>query len=847
MKKYLLNYFVVATLLLCSVFAIKAQETKVILKNRVGNFYKISDNGKFVIGNIGTSVGVAYNVESDQLIYLTDGESAQSMANGITNEGVVYGQYNMNAAYYQIYWEDGFALPTELPLPTGFFETTLVGNVTADGKWAVGGGSRETELGFEGVPIRWNLQTGEVVALKIDKPNNVISGTADIISSNGEICAGRTIFDGQSSQKFLVGLWEKDGELTRVVPEIYTWSSYDEMTVWGANSSADKLVGTYYKAEFNPNTGYYEDKIYPYLYDVNNAKLDVYEDEPSGSEFSAISDDGLIIGAYGIGGIPNFGYGKIYENGKAYDLSDWLIEFYGCDGLKDLTVTGIPWDITPDGKSIVGTSGMGVNGALTAYIIQLGERKTCPKISSLSIDVLGNKTVQLSWKTPIETYGSEISGYNVYRNGVLINQSLLSTTLFTEALSVVGQYSYRVEVLYADGCSSGKSDPIVAEIYREGNCYAPSDLNGASNGESIMLNWEYPDFDLTYDTSNQPKGSIAAGSPDPETDKLTFYPFYFGAKWTEEEIEKLKLDGTSITDVSFFINAIADYAIVIFTNDRTHNVTPETQYDEGSVEIYRQSISAEDIQAGYDSYATFKLNEPIVIDKNKKNYYISIFVENYTMMTEESPAPACYDNGPLAAMWKSDLMSYQFTPDQPVKWMSLKTLYFDSQYNWVLSAKVSPKKGNVVSPSIESVPSLYNPLLSSYSIFRDGVEIAQSTTNSFKDVEINRDSVDYVYAVKANYLFNCTSESSNEITVNSKSVNDRFVSDVRLYPNPVENGVLYIDSEYKSITITDVQGRVILRTSTGANSVDISQLKRGAYFVRVSVEGGDVMRKIMVK
>lgn len=853
MKKYLLNYFVVATLLICGMFVINAQETRVITK--IGrNFYKMSDNGKFIVGNYGAGIGAkgyVYSVDRDQFIDLTDGEVDQSMANDVTNDGVVYGQYRFNAAYFEIEWEDGFAVATPLEIPNAKkWDETTVSAVTPDGSFATGNGMKLTpEVGYTGSPMKWNLKTGEVTVMELNHPN-VILGKADLLSANGERSTGRVIYDDPAIQKFLVGSWDKNNKFEVVNPELFVPGNYENMDIYGINKDMSKGVGTYNKIIKDEDTGFDNIAPYPYIYDYDTKELKVLDHEYS--EFMGISETGRIIGSAYTGGAPNLGTAQIYENGTLYDLNDWLIEFYQCHALSEFAVTGIPYDISVDGRTIIGTSGMGeafedYGNVLTAYLIIIGESKTCPKVTDFKGESIGNETISLTWTAPTG-YTSEIKGYNVYMNGQKITDKLLTTTSYSEIAISGGEHYYAVEVIYEDGCSSGKTDPVVISIYRKGSCNSPSSLTGwASMGEQIRIEWEYPKFDLTYDTGSIPKFSFAAGALSEDGDEVIYYPFYFGTKWTEKEIADKQLDGLTIEDVSFFVNAKADYEIVIFTNDKEHVVTPGMKFDQGSVELYRQSISEEEMNAGYDSYATFKLTTPIVIDKNKKNYYISIYVKNYDMSELESPAPAAADHGPLTAMWKSDLIAYEFDPMAPVDWMSLKTIYFDVDCNWVLSATVSPKRGDQVSPYILDVPSLYDPMVDSYSIFRDGTEIAKATTNMYSDFTISQDNVDYVYTVKANYKYNCVSESSNEFSCNTKSVNDNFEIDIKLYPNPVENGVLFIDSEYKSITITDLQGRIVLQAGEGSNSVNIKQLQRGTYFVKVSVEAGDLMKKIMVK
>jgi hypothetical protein len=79
-----------------------------------------------------------------------------------------------------------------------------------------------------------------------------------------------------------------------------------------------------------------------------------------------------------------------------------------------------------------------------------------------------------------------------------------------------------------------------------------------------------------------------------------------------------------------------------------------------------------------------------------------------------------------------------------------------------------------------------------------------------------------------------------------------YESDINIYPNPV-NDRLYIETQTLtqtlSIEIYDIYGRVqILRNSETqqlSNSIDVSNLKSGIYFVKVRTEEGDIVKRII--
>ncbi len=81
-------------------------------------------------------------------------------------------------------------------------------------------------------------------------------------------------------------------------------------------------------------------------------------------------------------------------------------------------------------------------------------------------------------------------------------------------------------------------------------------------------------------------------------------------------------------------------------------------------------------------------------------------------------------------------------------------------------------------------------------------------------------------------------------------INDNYMADFNIYPNPV-NDRLYIETstQTQSIEIYDVYGRIQnLRNSETQklrNSIDVSDLNSGIYFVKVKTEEGNIVKRIV--
>ncbi|WP_412476623.1 T9SS type A sorting domain-containing protein [Flavobacterium sp. TBRC 19031] len=79
----------------------------------------------------------------------------------------------------------------------------------------------------------------------------------------------------------------------------------------------------------------------------------------------------------------------------------------------------------------------------------------------------------------------------------------------------------------------------------------------------------------------------------------------------------------------------------------------------------------------------------------------------------------------------------------------------------------------------------------------------------------------------------------------SLSISENFITDAKLYPNPVANK-LFVDanSEILSMKVYDLNGRSI-NVSRIENSLDMSQLSRGIYILTVQTYAGAITRKIV--
>lgn len=82
------------------------------------------------------------------------------------------------------------------------------------------------------------------------------------------------------------------------------------------------------------------------------------------------------------------------------------------------------------------------------------------------------------------------------------------------------------------------------------------------------------------------------------------------------------------------------------------------------------------------------------------------------------------------------------------------------------------------------------------------------------------------------------------------STNQNSISGLSVYPNPVKNGVFFINSDAnaeRTVTIFDVLGKQVLKTTTSQSAINVSGLNAGVYMVQINEEGNTATRKLVIE
>jgi len=99
--------------------------------------------------------------------------------------------------------------------------------------------------------------------------------------------------------------------------------------------------------------------------------------------------------------------------------------------------------------------------------------------------------------------------------------------------------------------------------------------------------------------------------------------------------------------------------------------------------------------------------------------------------------------------------------------------------------------------------------------------------------------------------FEGISDFGNDLFIDDISTNlstpaaiNNFTSELSIYPNPVKE-VLTINGIYNSIEILDIYGKIVL-SSNATQTINVSSLSNGVYFVNINTENSITVKKITI-
>ncbi|MFT3794953.1 T9SS type A sorting domain-containing protein [Flavobacterium sp.] len=88
------------------------------------------------------------------------------------------------------------------------------------------------------------------------------------------------------------------------------------------------------------------------------------------------------------------------------------------------------------------------------------------------------------------------------------------------------------------------------------------------------------------------------------------------------------------------------------------------------------------------------------------------------------------------------------------------------------------------------------------------------------------------------------------VTPASLGVNEYQIAGLKVYPNPVKDGNLYITSDSndtKSVVIFDVLGKQVANTTVNSQAINVSHLNAGVYMVKITEAGKTATKKLVIE
>lgn len=93
-------------------------------------------------------------------------------------------------------------------------------------------------------------------------------------------------------------------------------------------------------------------------------------------------------------------------------------------------------------------------------------------------------------------------------------------------------------------------------------------------------------------------------------------------------------------------------------------------------------------------------------------------------------------------------------------------------------------------------------------------------------------------------------ETWASVTPTNLSVNQNAIAGLDIYPNPVTNGVLNINTtanDAKNVVVYDVLGKQVVNTTISGSTVNVANLKNGVYIVKITENGKTATRKLVIR
>ena len=161
--------------------------------------------------------------------------------------------------------------------------------------------------------------------------------------------------------------------------------------------------------------------------------------------------------------------------------------------------------------------------------------------------------------TPTDITEEKPMGYNVYRNGVKVNSSLITSQSYNDVLSTTGTFAYTVTSVYNNNGESAESKPVNVEAYEIKGKTAPNAVYAdVERNRNISLRWDNPTKEPQVIKADITKRPVTTEEGCPEYVRSFFGPksgmavvtdgtYVYTSVYNEDgRIEKYDFDGNKL-------------------------------------------------------------------------------------------------------------------------------------------------------------------------------------------------------------------------------------------------------------------------------------------------------------
>lgn len=679
----------------------------------------MSPNGKWACGVYQNAVltlcAFRWNLETDKVELL--GDSNESIAWGIANDGTVSGNYQNTDILPQGRPVQVVAINRPgkgwepLELPEGFDGGEGVGYaITPDGRSVSGSvliGNLYTPYIWRDGKVYKNLSTGK-------------HAMPYAISPDGEAAAGWAY--GTENNRVST-YWKPD------CTPVYLKDSkvYGESMFAAANAFSPDGSKVVYWGGWDPE-GTTSNALYC-LYDIatdERTKIPTL-DYDSTMQFYCMSNSGFM------GGVEQE-RGFVYFNGECMYIDDFLKAinvdlstyegFYsGDDGYfgQNYPISRVAC-VTPDTKTFI-----------FLYYDKAGSTRSMCLKTDVDVTLLppagltarhleGTSTVELEWQAPLGSKNAR--GYYVYRNGKRLNVLPQKQLTYTDDKLADGEYAYEVGFVSAAGVET-KCEPVNVTVAPSAPA-APYSLFARNKGiNSALLDWEPVESGLLHKRYFDPAKSKYS-------EFCVYAPVEMEAAIMLPAGELKHYAGATIDEVTFVpMGEQEAWSILFYTRNA----------DGALAEVARQDVSQ---PLTYGKLNTVQISEPVAIPAE------DLYVAVRTKVKVDSNKVLGSIEGP-STPGRSDLLR-QITEEDfySAYESSVNSGLYVSSFNWAIDVALRMPDGSQITPRE----------LDKYLVSCDGEAVGDTNATTFEITSLADGA--HTFAVKALYTDGSESASAEK-------------------------------------------------------------------------------------